>query len=378
VKKKKVMVSGCFDLLHTGHVTFFKTAAQYGKLYVFIGRDENIKLLKGNAPYFSQDERKFMVGSIKYVEQARIASGSGMLDFEMDMKQLKPDVFVVNEDGYTPDKKRLCDENGVELIILDRIPEKGLPARSSSLTKKELGFPYRLCLAGGWMDQPWISAICPGSVVVAQIYPTVSFNDRSGLATSSRKVGLELWGNRIPAGDPVRNAQILFGAENPPGAEYVSGSQDHIGLLVPGISRLDYNGSYWPEKIENTVNPAVCEWLSTVLHLMPVKPRPEGYNPINKKNLDPVIIKRLAESGRNCYEAILEQSIKLLGVAMKESFLAWSEILPYTVPDFVMEDMEANYFPKYSGAITTGSGGGYIMFPSEEMVEGTIKIKVRY
>jgi cytidyltransferase-like protein len=375
---KKVMVSGCYDLLHAGHIAFFKTAAKYGELHVFVGQDENIRLLKGKAPYFSQEERRYMVDAIKYVEKAYIASGSGMLDFEPDMKVLKPDIFVVNSDGYTSDKKRVCEENGVKLIVLERIPEEGLPARSSSASKKEMKFPYRVCLAGGWIDQPWVSEIHPGSLVVAQIWPTIEFNDRSGMATSSRSVGIELWGDQLPAGDPVRNAQLLFGAENPPGSEYISGSQDQIGLLVPGISRLDYNGSFWPEKIENTTEPETCEWLSEVLHFVQLKPRPEGYNPVLKKNLDPKLVKRLGDSGSNCYEAILKRDVKLLGESMKESFLVWNEMLPCTVPQWVKEEMETSYFPAYSGAITSGSGGGYIMFPSDTNVEGTIKIRVKY
>jgi cytidyltransferase-like protein len=378
MSEKIVMVSGCFDLLHAGHVAFFKTAAQYGKLHVYVGQDKNLQLLKGKAPYFSQEERKYMVGAVKYVEEAHIASGSGMLDFEPDMKILKPDIFVVNTDGFTPDKKRLCEENGVELVVLERIPEEGLPARSSSASKLDLKFPYRVCIAGGWMDQPWVSAIHPGSVVVAQIMPSLDFNDRSGMATSSRRVGIELWGGNLPAGDPVRNAQLLFGAENPPGSQYISGSQDHIGLLVPGISRLDYAGKFWPDHIENTTDNDTCEWLSEVLHFAPLQPRPEGYNPLLKKDLNPSIVKKLGESGQNCYEAILKKDTKLLGESMKESFIAWSEMLPNTVPAWVMDEVQSNYFSKYPGAITSGSGGGYVVFPSDKPVEGAIKIKIRH
>lgn len=372
------MVSGCYDLLHAGHIAFFKTAAQYGKLHVYVGQDENIKRLKGKAPYFSQEERKFMVGAVRYVEKSNIASGSGMLDFAIDMENLKPDIFIVNHDGFTEGKKQLCDKNGVKLVVLERIPEEGLPPRSSSGSKKELKFPYRVCLAGGWMDQPWVSEKHPGSVVVAQLWPTIDFNDRSGMATSSRKVAIELWGDEYPGGNPVRNAQLLFGAENPPGSEYISGTQDHIGLLVPGVSRIDYNGKFWPGHIENTVDPETCEWLSSVLNLAPLQPRPEGYNPIIEKNLDSKIIKRLGESGAACYDAILKKDVKQLGESMKETFLAWSEMLPYTVPNWVMDEMQSNFFPKYSGAITSGSGGGYVVFPSEEKIEGTIKIRVRY
>ncbi len=374
---KKVMVSGCYDLLHAGHIAFFKTAAAYGKLYVFLGRDENILQLKGKAPYFSQEERKFMVGSIRYVEQAIISSGMGILDFAEDMALLKPDIFVVNFDGSTPEKKDLCEKNGVEYIVLERIPEDGLPARSSSGTKKELSFPYRICIAGGWMDQPWVSEVHPGSVVVAQIWPTIDFNDRSGMATSSRSVAIELWGNQLPAGDPMRNARLLFGAENF-GKTYVSGSQDHIGLLKSGCNQLCYNGGYWPQKIESTIDPEICDWLSRVIHLVPLKPRPEGYNPLLDKHLTPETVRELGEAGDQCWESILRKDVDGLGKSMKNTLLAWRKMLPYTVPDWVLHELETNYFPYYPGSITSGSGGGYVMVASDKEVPGAIKIKVRY
>jgi cytidyltransferase-like protein len=375
---KKVMVSGCYDLLHAGHVAFFKTAAQYGKLYVSVGQDENLFQLKGKRPYFTQEERVYMVQAVKYVHQAFVSEGMGMLDFEEDMKRLKPDIFVVNTDGYTEGKARICKENNVELVVLERIPEEGLPARSSSSSKKELQFPYRVCLAGGWIDQPWVSAIHPGSVVVAQIWPTIEFNDRSGMATSSRKVAYELWGGKIPEGDQVRNAQLLFGAENPPGKEYISGSQDHLGLLVPGVSRLDYEGKYWPSNIENTHDKDTCEWLSEVLHLIPLSPRPDGYDPLVEQNLSVELVKELGEAGKKCYAAIVTKDVNLLGQSMTETFYSWRKILPNTVPQWVLDEMESKFIGKYPGAITSGCGGGYAVVASAEPIEGAIKIKVRY
>jgi cytidyltransferase-like protein len=378
MKSIKVLVSGCFDLLHGGHIAFFKTASSYGKVYVSIGRDNNLLLLKGKKPYFSEEERLYIVKSIRYVEDAFLATGEGMLDFEPDMRRLKPDIFIVNHDGHTIEKERLCKVMGVEYIILERIPEEGLPARSSSETKKELRFPYRLCLAGGWIDQPWVSEKYPGSVVVTQIWPTMDFNDRSGLATSSRDVGIKIWGDRYPEGDHKQNAKLLFGAENPPGKKYISGSQDHIGLLFPGINRLYYNGSYWPEKIESTTRKDICDWLSDVLYLVPLKPRPQGYDPLKIMNLEKQLIKELGESGDRCWEAILKKDVTGLGGALKDTLLSWKKILPYTVPDLIMNEIETKYFQYYPGAITSGCGGGYVIVVSDKPVKGSIKIKVRY
>jgi cytidyltransferase-like protein len=378
MKSKKVLVSGCFDLLHGGHIAFFKTASSYGKVYVSVGRDNNLLLLKGKKPYFSEDERLYIIKSIRYVEDAFLASGEGMLDFKPDIRRLKPDIFIVNHDGHTVEKERLCKDLGVEYVVLERIPEEGLPMRSSSETKKELRFPYRLCLAGGWIDQPWVSEIHPGSVVVAQIWPTMDFKDRSGLATSSRNTGIKIWGDRYPEGDHKQNAKLLFGAENPPGKKYISGSQDHIGLLFPGINRLYYNGGYWPEKIESTTRKDICNWLSDVLYLVPLKPRPEGYDPLEIMNLEKPLVKELGESGDRCWEAILKKDVTALGGAVKDTLLSWKKILPFTVPDEIMNEVETKYFPHYPGAITSGCGGGYVIVVSDRPVKGSIKIKVRY
>lgn len=375
--KKKVLVSGCYDLLHAGHVAFFKTAAQYGDLYVSVGKDDNLFSLKGKKPYFTQEERAYMVGAVKYVTEAFVASGDGMLDFEEDLKRLKPDYFVVNSDGFTEGKKRLCEENNVELIVLERIPEEGLPARSSSQSKKDLKFPYRLCLAGGWMDQPWVSQVYPGSCIVAQIWPDYDFNDRSGMATSSRKIAAELWGANFPEGDLVRNAKLIFGAENPPGSEYISGSQDQLGIMLPGANRLVYNGKFWPDKIESLFDAETCDWLSSVLYLVPLTPRPEGYNPLVERFLSIENVKELGAAGDVCWAGIVEKDVNKLGEGMKRTLLSWRKILPYTVPDWVLQELNANWFPFYPGAITSGSGGGYVIVASGKEVPGAMKIRVK-
>jgi len=133
-----VLVSGCYDLLHAGHIAFFREAASYGKLYVSVGSDRNIELLKGKGPVFSEAERLYIVKAIRYVEDAFIGSGAGMLDFEPDLRRLKPDFLIVNEDGHTEEKRALCERLGVIYKILKRVPDAGLPSRASSTLKKVL------------------------------------------------------------------------------------------------------------------------------------------------------------------------------------------------------------------------------------------------
>jgi cytidyltransferase-like protein len=373
---KKVLVSGCFDLFHAGHVAFLKEASSYGTLYVAVGSDKNVQLLKGKAPYFSQAERCFIINSSKYVEEAFVASGTGLLDFVPDAERLKPDIFIVNSDGDSEGKREFCESRKIQYLVLNRIPEKGLPAKSSSSIKKELKFPYRVCLAGGWVDQPWASKICAGSVVVARIHPTVEFNERSGMATSSRKIASDLWDGRFPDGDPFQNARLLFGAENPPGTKNVSGSQDHIGLLAPGINRLFYTGDYWPAKIDNTTDPETCHWLSQRLHFIRLKPRPSDYDPLSAMNLQEDWIGKLGEAGDLCWRSILSRDLVNLGKAMTQTFEMWQLILPRTVPDWVIE--VARQYASCPGLVTSGSGGGYLVIASEKEIPGAIKINVSF
>ena len=130
---KKVVVTGCYDWLHSGHVRFFEEVSTYGDLYVVVGHDANIRLLKGDGhPLLSQEERRYMVGSIKYVQEALISSGDGWLDADPEIRRLKPDIYAVNEDGDVGGKRDYCAGLGIDYLVLKRIPASGLPQRTST------------------------------------------------------------------------------------------------------------------------------------------------------------------------------------------------------------------------------------------------------
>jgi cytidyltransferase-like protein len=130
---KKVLVTGSFDWLHTGHVRFFEEVSQYGELYVVVGHDANIRLLKGEGhPLLPQEERRYMAGAIKFVKQALISTGHGWLDAEPEIKDLKPDIYAVNEDGDQGGKREYCQKLGIEYLVLKRKPAPGLPTRTST------------------------------------------------------------------------------------------------------------------------------------------------------------------------------------------------------------------------------------------------------
>jgi cytidyltransferase-like protein len=131
--KKKVIATGCYDWFHSGHVRFTEEASAYGDLYVCLGSDANVRLLKGEGhPLLSEAERRYVVGSIKFVKQALITTGSGWVDADPEIRRLKPDIYIVNEDGDKGGKREYCAEMGMEYLVLKRTPAPGLPKRSST------------------------------------------------------------------------------------------------------------------------------------------------------------------------------------------------------------------------------------------------------
>jgi cytidyltransferase-like protein len=137
--RPKVIATGCYDYFHSGHVRFAEEASAYGDLYICLGSDANVRLLKGPGhPVFGQEERRFVVGSIRHVKQALIASGSGWVDADPEIRRLNPDIYVVNEDGDKGGKREYCREMGLRYLVLSRTPAPGLPARTSTELRAKL------------------------------------------------------------------------------------------------------------------------------------------------------------------------------------------------------------------------------------------------
>ena len=130
---RTALVTGCFDWFHSGHVRFFEEASGLGALYVVVGNDANLRLLKGEGhPFFSQDERRYQAASVRFVGRALVATGAGWLDAEPEIRAIKPDIYVVNEDGDRPEKKEFCTDNDIQYVVLHRAPRPGLPPRTST------------------------------------------------------------------------------------------------------------------------------------------------------------------------------------------------------------------------------------------------------
>jgi len=247
--------------------------------------------------------------------------------------------------------------------------------------------PNRIALAGGWIDQPFLSRhnpTPPGSMAVVSLQPGNWFMDRCGMAGSTRRVATSIWDGALPDRPLPSLVRELYHAENH-GKPEPSGSQDMIGLIYPGVSRLDYDAKvedgYFPAHIESCCRVDVAAWLEKVLHLIPVNQRPAGYNPIGYRNLDPRWIAGLGRSGADCYGAIVDKDVHRLGSAMNHCMMCWEAILPHTVvhPSInidlkaILGWAQANY----PGAMYSGCGGGYLIVASTTPVAGAMSLKVR-
>jgi cytidyltransferase-like protein len=376
--EKKVFVSGCYDMLHSGHVAFFEEAAQYGNLYVGIGSDKTIRELKGRKTINTDKERLYMINALKVVKGAWINSGSGILDFEDDIKSLKPDIFFVNSDGHSPTKESLCKELGIEYVVSKRIPHSGLPVRSTTTLRSECLVPYRIDLAGGWLDQPYVNKFYPGAVITVSIEPDYEFNDRSGMSTSSRKKAIELWHTDIPEGDKEMLARTLFCYENPPGTKCISGSQDSLGIIMPGLNRFYYDdGDYWPKKMEKVTDADILEWIEQRLWLVPLYPRKSDFDVLADTCISEESAKTLSETSEACWNAILNRDAEGWGRSSTASFEAQIKMFPNMAPEDVICALEPYKSQALGWKLSGAGGGGYFVLISESPVHNAIQIRIR-
>lgn len=247
--------------------------------------------------------------------------------------------------------------------------------------------PYRMALAGGWIDQPMLSTLNPdrvGSMVVVSLVPNFRWMERSGMATGTRKVIRSLWGDTLPARPPEQLVRELYAAENDGRAD-PSGSQDMIGLLYPGLSRLDYDasihGGVFPSHVETCRDEAVARFVERAIQVIAVAPRPPGYGPLGRKHLEPATIARLGRTGRDCFDALLRQDVAALGRSMNDCMDCWTSLLPDVVEHPTLEldlvTLLRAYQRRYPGAMYSGCGGGYLYVASDEPVPGAFRVTVR-
>ncbi|MCP4168003.1 MAG: adenylyltransferase/cytidyltransferase family protein [Chloroflexi bacterium] len=256
-----VFISGCFDMLHAGHVEFFQRAAALGdQLYVALGSDRTVYDLKGRPPANSEGLSR---GALLHgAKRGLCTSGPDLQRLRLSRLRTRvarhPSRHLCGERGWQHTGQA---QTGAEFghrvrgatAHTSRRPPP--PLYHGPAQNRPTALPHR---PGRRLARP---KLLSSNTILAPSSPSPSnppSNPRSNStnvawrlpsgawATSTRRTAMKLRGNRLPAEDPHKLAYMLFCCDNPPGTEDISGAQDTIGLVYPGLARCDYNGAYWP------------------------------------------------------------------------------------------------------------------------------------
>ena len=158
-KMKKVLVSGCFDILHGGHVEFFRQAKSLGDhLTVCVASDDVLRSYKKKRTSLPMLHKVRLVESIYCVDKVITSTDvDNVLDFATYARENKPDIIAVTTDDMNVDaKKAFCDEIDACLTVVPKSIDIAAVSTSEmiNMIKTPISVPLRVDLAGGWLDVP--------------------------------------------------------------------------------------------------------------------------------------------------------------------------------------------------------------------------------
>lgn len=254
----------------------------------------------------------------------------------------------------------------------------------SILTENIGPWPYRLALAGGWIDQPRfnkLNSAPSGAMVTVRIEPDRHFMRRAGLGTSTRETANLMFPTGYSYESEARTVEMLYETENESNGEFPSGSQDAAGIVYQNINMLTYGQNEIYPSVTNESRANRVAWLESILWLLPINQRPPGYSPFDGPvNYDPLVVQQLGQSGQECFEAIQNMDIVALGASFSKTMTNWLGLFPqmFSHPDLQDDllDILADYASEYPGAMYSGCGGGYLYILSHSSVPGASKIRI--
>ncbi len=197
------------------------------------------------------------------------------------------------------------------------------------------------------------------------------------MASSTRQAAIDMWGPRLPAHSYEKLAKILFCYDNPPGSKVISGSQDAIGIVFPGLAKAYYEGEYWPRKIERLGDESTLEFVENALYLVTLGPRHAEYDVLADTYIDRNGAEKLANATEECWQAIHQKDIRAFGHSMRAAFDVQIKMFPT-----MMNDAAARLIDRYKDValgwkLSGAGGGGYLILVSKEPIENAVRINAR-
>jgi galactokinase/mevalonate kinase-like predicted kinase len=257
----------------------------------------------------------------------------------------------------------------LDLTIKDKLEFQQSPPK--------ITIPYRIDLAGGWLDQPFVSKYHAGSVLTISIEPTIEFNERSGMASSTRKKAIELWEYSLPADDPIKLGKILFSYDNPPGTIVFSGSQDALGIVLPGLNKLYYDKDYWPKEVTSINDESILEFIENHLVLVNLGPCPSRFNVLEYTDINSENAANLADAADRCWKAIQNKDLEIFGKSFRDSFEAQIRMFPNMLNTSITNKIGKYKEQAFGWKLSGAGGGGYLVLVTEKEIPMSIKIKIR-
>jgi len=175
----RVFVSGFYDILHAGHVQFFREARALGDhLTVSFASVEVLWRYKQRRRSLPDDHKRALLAALEMVDEVVIGTGPVEgLDFQDEFLRLRPDILAVTEDDkYGAAKQALCARVGARYVVLPKTPPLFAPISTTEIVRwirAPQEAPLRVDFAGGWLDVPRF-ARPDGYIVNCAIAPTVS------------------------------------------------------------------------------------------------------------------------------------------------------------------------------------------------------------
>ena len=179
------------------------------------------------------------------------------------------------------------------------------------------------------------------------------------------------------AGKFEKLAKTLFCYDNPPGTAVISGSQDAIGIVYPGVARAHYAGAYWPHAIDHLTDEGLLSFVEAHLWLIPLSPRTDGYDPLDERHITPQKAAALAQAADQCWAAMRAQDAVGFGAGVRASFEAQIAMFPHMANETIFAQIDTYRDHALGWKLSGAGGGGYLILVSATPIDRALPISAR-